>query len=74
MFADPQVKHLDVVARAQRKDGSPLGLLAQPFHLSRTDSAVALRPPELGEHTDDVLKEFGFSADEIKALHAARAV
>ncbi len=74
MFADPQVKHLDVVARAQRKDGSPLGLLAQPFHLSRTDSAVALRPPELGEHTDDVLKEFGFSAEEIKALHAARAV
>jgi len=74
MFADPQVKHLDVVAPAHRKDGSPLGLLAQPFHLSRTDSAVALRPPELGEHTDEVLKEFGFSADEIKALHDAKAV
>ena len=31
-------------------------------------------PPDLGEHTDEILKEFGFSADEIKALHEAKAV
>ena len=32
------------------------------------------RRPELGEHTDAVLKEFGFSAREIAALHKAGAV
>ena len=32
------------------------------------------QPPELGEHTDEVLKEFGFSAGEIDALRKAKAV
>jgi alpha-methylacyl-CoA racemase len=35
----------------------------------------ARRPtPESGEHTDEVLAEFGFSVDEVAALRAARAV
>jgi crotonobetainyl-CoA:carnitine CoA-transferase CaiB-like acyl-CoA transferase len=32
------------------------------------------RPPKLGEHTDAVLKEFGFSAKDIAALRKANAV
>jgi crotonobetainyl-CoA:carnitine CoA-transferase CaiB-like acyl-CoA transferase len=35
---------------------------------------MAARPPELGEHTDAVLKEFGFSARDIKKLHEAKAI
>jgi crotonobetainyl-CoA:carnitine CoA-transferase CaiB-like acyl-CoA transferase len=42
--------------------------------LSRTPSRLAAPPPRLGQHTDAVLKEFGFSASEIKALHKAGAV
>jgi formyl-CoA transferase len=30
--------------------------------------------PERGEHTDQVLGEFGFTAEEIAALRAARAI
>jgi formyl-CoA transferase len=74
MFSDPQVKHLGIAQESARKDGSKLGLVGQPFTLSRTPSSIAVRPPELGEHTDEILKEFGFSADEIKALHDAKAV
>jgi formyl-CoA transferase len=33
-----------------------------------------VRPPDIGEHTDEVLREFGFSADEIGALRKAKAV
>ena len=36
--------------------------------LSRTPSRLAARPPELGEHTDAVLKEFGFSAQGDRGL------
>jgi crotonobetainyl-CoA:carnitine CoA-transferase CaiB-like acyl-CoA transferase len=32
------------------------------------------RPPDLGEHTDTILKEFGFSARDIGVLHKAKAV
>ncbi|HSJ40185.1 MAG TPA: CoA transferase, partial [Xanthobacteraceae bacterium] len=74
MFADPQVKHLGIAKEAARSDNSKLGLLGQPFALSRTPSRIAARPPDLGEHTDEILKEFGFGADEIKALKQAKAV
>jgi crotonobetainyl-CoA:carnitine CoA-transferase CaiB-like acyl-CoA transferase len=74
MFSDPQVKHLGMAKESARADGSKLGLVGQPFTLSRTPSKIAVRPPDLGEHTDEILKEFGFSADEIKALHDAKAV
>jgi len=57
-----------------RKDKSKMYLVGQPMTLSRTPSRLAARPPELGEHTDAVLKEFGFSAREILALHKANAV
>lgn len=74
MFADPQVKHLGIAKESARSDGSRLGLVGQPFTLSRTPSSIARRPPDIGEHTDEILKEFGFSAEEIKTLHDTKAV
>jgi crotonobetainyl-CoA:carnitine CoA-transferase CaiB-like acyl-CoA transferase len=35
---------------------------------------MAAQPPEFGEQTDEVLAEFGFSADEIGALRRAKVV
>ena len=49
-------------------------LVGQPFTLSRTPSRMVARPPEFGEQTDEVLKEFGFGADEIANLKEARVV
>ena len=43
-----------------KKDKSKMPLVGQPVSLSRTPSQLVARPPELGEHTDAVLKEFGF--------------
>src|SRR5581483_10249187 len=74
MFADPQVTHLDMDKTVQKRDGSPLHLVGQPVSLSRTPFSVVAPPPGQGQHTDEVLKEFGFAADEIAALHAAKAV
>ena len=74
MFGDPQVDHLGMAQSVTRKDKSKMKLVAQPVTLSRTPSRFAARPPALGEHTDKVLKEFGFSARDIKALHTAKAV
>jgi len=74
VFADPQVEHLGMAQSVTRKDKSKMRLLGQAVSLSRTPSRLAARPPELGEHTDAVLKEFGFSAREIAALHKAKVV
>jgi formyl-CoA transferase len=74
MFSDPQVEHLGIAQTVTKKDKSKMRLVAQPMTLSRTPSRLAARPPELGEHTDALLKEFGFSARAIAALHKAKAV
>ncbi|MCG7400321.1 CaiB/BaiF CoA transferase family protein [Caballeronia zhejiangensis] len=41
---------------------------------SRSSSAIQRPPPEIGEHTDEVLKEFGFDDAEVRSLRKARAV
>ncbi|MGC2155736.1 MAG: CoA transferase, partial [Pseudolabrys sp.] len=74
VFDDPQVKHLGIAQESARSDGSRLGLVGQPFKLSRTPSRIAARPPNLSEHTDEILKEFGFAEKEIAELRAAKAV
>jgi len=56
------------------RDKTKLRMAGQPMALSRTPSRLVARPPKLGEHTDAVLKEFGFSAKDIAALRKANAV
>jgi crotonobetainyl-CoA:carnitine CoA-transferase CaiB-like acyl-CoA transferase len=73
MFADPQVRHL-AMAQPVKKNGKEMNLVAQPMSLSRTPSKLKTWPPDLGQHTDAVLKEFGFKVKEIAALRAAKAV
>jgi crotonobetainyl-CoA:carnitine CoA-transferase CaiB-like acyl-CoA transferase len=74
MFGDPQVAHLGIAQPVKTGKAPPLTLVGQPVSLSRTPSALVAAPPELGEHTDAVLKEFGFTAKEITALRAADAI
>jgi formyl-CoA transferase len=77
MFADAQVKHLGMAQPVRGKgksNGKPLTLVGQPMTLSRTPSRLVARPPAIGQHTDQVLKEFGFKASEIAQLRKANAI
>src|ERR1700710_84834 len=74
MFDDDQVKHLGIAQDVPNDDGRHLRLVGQPFTLSRTPSKMAAPPPEMGEQTEEVLGEFGFSADEIKGLRQGKIV
>jgi crotonobetainyl-CoA:carnitine CoA-transferase CaiB-like acyl-CoA transferase len=74
VFADPQVKHLGIAQSVKKKDKSTLTVVGQPFLMSRTKSRIAAPPPDMGQHTNEVLKEFGFKPKEIAALRAAKAL
>ncbi len=74
MFEDAQVKHLGIAQDVPNAENRHIRLVGQPVTLSRTSSRMVARPPEFGEQTDEVLKEFGFGADEIAGLRAARVV
>jgi crotonobetainyl-CoA:carnitine CoA-transferase CaiB-like acyl-CoA transferase len=74
MFADPQVKHVGIAQPVKTKDKKGLTLVGQPVSLSRTPSKLVAPPPGLGQHTDAVLKEFGFSARQIATLRQVNAI
>jgi crotonobetainyl-CoA:carnitine CoA-transferase CaiB-like acyl-CoA transferase len=74
MFADPQVQETGI---AQPLDHPKLGriqILGQPIGLSRTPAQFRRAPPELGEHTNEVLTEAGFSLEEIAQLRSSGVV
>ena len=60
--------------RGWRGSSKEMKLVGQPVSLSRTPSRLVSWPRGLGEHTDQVLKEFGFKAGEIAALRKANAI
>jgi len=74
VFSDPQVEHLGIAQSVAKPNGETLNVVGQPVVLSRTPSRIASAPPEIGEHTDEVLKEFGYTDGEIAALRQGNAI
>ena len=75
IYADPQVKHLRMVEDIETPDArGVLHFVGQPVTLKRTPSRLVSPPPERGEHTDAVLREFGFTDAEIAALRSAKTI
>jgi formyl-CoA transferase len=74
VFEDAQVKHLGMAQDVPNEDNRHIRLVSQGVTLSRTPSRMASRPPEFGEQTEEVLAEFGFSADEIAELRKRKVV
>ena len=73
-FADPQVKHLGIAQAVQSPALGEIRLVGQPFTLSRTPSALASSAPEFGEHTDEILAEFGYTQAQIAKLRKSGAI
>ena len=52
----------------------PITLTRAGFKLQGADPAVASPPPRLGEHTEEVLREVGYSDTDIASLRASGAI
>jgi crotonobetainyl-CoA:carnitine CoA-transferase CaiB-like acyl-CoA transferase len=68
VFDDPQVKHLNLRHPVESKTLGKMDILAQAVNFSRFEPKTGMATPERGEHTDDVLKEYGFSDEDIAAF------
>lgn len=68
LTADPQIRHTGAVLHLDHPVAGPMTNLANPLTLHATPVEICRPPPVLGQHSEEVLRDHGFSADEISAL------
>lgn len=73
-LSDPQVGEYDLWQRIEHPTLGPVDQVGFPFVMEGTPCELRLPPPLLGQHTDEILAELGYSAEEIGAFHGEGVV
>ncbi|EMA35253.1 CaiB/BaiF CoA transferase family protein [Halobiforma nitratireducens] len=68
VFSHPQVEARGMQREVDHPTAGTIEMPGSPMHLSETPTTVRRHPPNLGEHSADVLGELGYSEREIEAL------
>jgi crotonobetainyl-CoA:carnitine CoA-transferase CaiB-like acyl-CoA transferase len=71
---DPQLRLNDIIVPLEGAGGKLTSTISSPIQVHGVTKVAARRAPEIGEHNEEVLKQLGFSMDEIDGLHATGAV
>jgi crotonobetainyl-CoA:carnitine CoA-transferase CaiB-like acyl-CoA transferase len=71
---DPQIAARQILVEGEHPAAGPFTYVGEPVIVDGEPYRVHRPAPALGEHTDDLLRELGRSADEIAALHAQGVV
>jgi formyl-CoA transferase len=74
VFADPQVKHLNISRHVQHKTLGDVEVIGQAVELSRTPWSVRSASPEPGEHTDAILHDLGFDDAAIAVMRERKII
>lgn len=72
---DPHLKAMGLLQEIDYPGLSkPAPVTSFPIKMSKTDTSIKHRAPTLGEHTDELMSELGFSAEEISGLKEKRVI
>jgi formyl-CoA transferase len=71
---DPQLRANDIVVPLEGAGDKLTSTVSSPIQVHGVSKVPARRAPGIGEHNDEVLKELGFSNDDIAGLRASGAV
>ena len=74
VFNDPQILHRNLIMELDHPTQGKVKQLGFPIKLSETPAQFRNFAPLLGQQTDDILKELGYTVAEVKALRKAGAV
>jgi crotonobetainyl-CoA:carnitine CoA-transferase CaiB-like acyl-CoA transferase len=68
LFDDPHLNATGGLAPVRMNDGSVAKVPLMPFTLDGERPGIRLQPPHIGEHSNELLKEVGYSDAQIAAL------
>ena len=69
VYDHPQVRARGMRASVEHPTAGEVEMAGSPMHFSRTPAAVREHPPLLGEQTDEILAEVGYTDEEIARFH-----
>jgi crotonobetainyl-CoA:carnitine CoA-transferase CaiB-like acyl-CoA transferase len=74
-FAEPQVKHLGIARGVKHPKLGEIRVVGNPINLTGSPQPKKLKPtPDLGQHTNAVLKSLGMSSKKIKELRSGGVI
>ncbi len=74
VFTDPQVLHRQMLKELDHPKGGKVKVTGVPIKLSDTPGEVETAPPILGQHTQEILTELGFSDQDIKKMRQEKVI
>lgn len=74
MLNDPQLAARDMIATLMHPTAGATRVVGTPIKLSDTPASLHSAPPLLGQHTDIVLDELGYSPETIADLRSRRVI
>ena len=71
----PHVQEIDYFEQVEYPTASePLSIARNPLNFSRSPPEIRSRAPQLGEHTQEILLDLGYSDEEIEAMRSDRVI
>jgi formyl-CoA transferase/CoA:oxalate CoA-transferase len=74
IFEDPQVLHRGMMQELDHPTAGPIKVTGIPVKLSDTPGEITLPPPFLGQHTQEILTELGYSEQDQEKLREENVV
>ena len=74
VFSDPQVAERKMVETIQHPTAGPIKQTGIPIKFSKTPGQISLPPPLLGEHTEKILSDLGYSVTQIRRFRETNVI